>query len=50
MFLQSIVFINQELVAQGFAEWVEADEEEEEQQVAQHQNGVETNPQAVSVQ
>lgn len=27
--LQNIAFINQELVAQGYAEWMEDDEEEE---------------------
>lgn len=29
--LQNIAFINQELVAQGHAEWMEDDEEEEEE-------------------
>lgn len=36
--LQNIAFINQELVAQGHAEWMEDDEEEEEgEQVVEEQ-------------
>lgn len=33
--LQNIAFINQELVAQGYAEWMEDDEEEEVSDEAQ---------------
>lgn len=53
LFPQSIAFINQELVAQGFAEWMEDDEEEEEvetEQQQQEQQQQEPQQLAVSVQ